>query len=71
MPRLGRSITILIHSPAMRPRATCGFSGSSSSVPSSFHLLLLSLSSSPTFALHYPVVSSSLYLISQNGEKVQ
>ena len=25
MPRLGRYITILIYSPAMRPLATCGF----------------------------------------------
>jgi hypothetical protein len=46
MPRLGRSITILIYSPAMRPLAICSSSGPCGFAPSSFHLFFLhSLSS--------------------------
>lgn len=41
MSRLGRSITILIYSPVVRPLATCCFSGPCSSTPSSFLLLFL------------------------------
>ena len=66
MPRLGRSITILIYSPAMRPFAICSFSRPCVPAPSSF---ALSETYSPTFPSHCPIMGSSLYLTSWNGEE--
>ena len=78
MPRLGRSITILIYSPAMKSLANFGSSSPYDSAASYFKFLSLhsSLSPPPSLRLHIPLLpsttqkGSNLYLASHNGEKV-
>ena len=75
MSRLGRSITVLTYSPAMRPFVTYSFSWPYGSAPFYFlilvyalsffsYLTLLSKTSHPTFSFHCPITDSSLHLTS-------
>ena len=75
MPRLGRSTTTLTFPPAMRwmdgylwllqAMWSCSIF-----LPAPLPLFFHSHTSSPSFPFHCPVISSTLYVTSQNGEKV-